>query len=236
MKIIAVITLSFSLIACNTISATQYSHNDPKRGQVLQTADTYSKGASLNAPVLIRIIKESKELELWKLSTDKTYILIKIYPICAASGILGPKKSHGDMQAPEGFYSITKSQLNPFSKEHLSFNTGFPNQRDKAHGYSGDALMIHGGCRSAGCYAITDASMEELYAAVRDALDAGQSSVQLQIYPFRMSDWRMLMVRSDPNYEFWRELKAGWDYFEANKISIPVVVKDKQYYIERNKI
>jgi murein L,D-transpeptidase YafK len=180
---------------------------------------------------MLRIIKEDRVLELWKLNKEGEYIKAKTYEICAVSGTLGPKKKQGDRQGPEGFYEITSSSLNPSSVEYLSFDTGYPNARDRAHNYSGSALMVHGGCSSAGCYAITDPSMDEVYSAVRDALAGGQRSVQLQIYPFRMTAWRMLAEKKNPNYEFWKELKAGWDKFEQTTRPLIVDVKGGRYVI-----
>jgi hypothetical protein len=179
---------------------------------------------------MIRIIKETATLELWKQS-GSSWKQIKTYPICKFSGDIGPKKRVGDRQAPEGFYEITRYQLNPFSREYLSINTGYPNARDRAHGYSGDALMIHGGCASIGCYAVEDKAMEEIYAVVRDSLLAGQDRVQLQIYPFPMTAWRMAMMSNHKDYEFWKELKQGWDWFEDNRSPIPVTVEGKRYRI-----
>jgi len=92
--------------------------------------------------------------------------------------------------------------------------------------------MIHGGCSSAGCYAITDPNIEELYAAIRDSIRAGQRSVQLQIYPFPMNSVRMYFQKSNPNYQFWQELKAGWDWFENNHRPIPIGVEHGKYYIK----
>ena len=229
MKILLPILLSFFLAACNT--TTQFSRKDPQRGLVVQHQYTASAGAHANAPVLLRIIKESKTLELWKQNKDSSWSHVKTYDICTYSGELGPKRRQGDRQAPEGFYSITRSSLNPMSSEHLSINTGFPNARDRSHGYTGSALMIHGGCSSRGCYAITDPAMEGLYAAVRDALKAGQPSIQIQIYPFAMSDFRMSREKNNPNYVFWQELKAGWDKFEKTKQPLTVDVRRGQYII-----
>lgn len=218
------------LSGCYTTTA-QYSRKDPQRGLVKQTQHTATVGAHANAPVLIRIIKESKTLELWKKNKDSSWSRVRVYDICNYSGYLGPKKKTGDRQAPEGFYNITRGSLNPMSSEHLSINTGYPNLRDKSYNYTGSYLMIHGGCSSAGCYAITDPSMEELYAAVRDALAAGQHSIQLQIYPFYMSDFRMFMEKNNPNYAFWKELKQGWDKFENTKQPIEVDIKQGRYII-----
>ena len=85
-------------------------------------------------------------------------------PICNWSGELGPKVKQGDRQAPEGFYTITREQMNPNSKYHLAMNLGYPNAYDRSHRRTGEFLMIHGKCKSAGCYAMTDALMEEIYA------------------------------------------------------------------------
>lgn len=225
------LTIPLMLAGCSSIGVSKFSRTDPKRGLVNQTYETREAGAAPNAEVMIRIIKEDRILELWKVQKDATWQKIKTYNICTVSGGLGPKKKQGDRQAPEGFYSVAGSQLNPFSAEHLSINTGYPNVRDRFYRYTGSALMIHGGCSSAGCYAITDAAMEELYAAVRDAIRGGQKNVQLQIYPFVMSDWRMMLQSKDPNYAFWKELKQGWDWFEKNQKPIPVTVVNGSYKI-----
>jgi hypothetical protein len=45
--------------------------------------------------------------------------------------------------------------MNPNSTEYLAFNTGFPNAFDRSLGRTGSFLMVHGGCRSVGCYAMT---------------------------------------------------------------------------------
>ena len=179
---------------------------------------------------MIRIIKDTHELELWR-QGSRGWTRVKTYPICKFSGELGPKRKTGDRQAPEGFYTITQSSLNPFSKEYLSINTGFPNSRDRYHRYTGDSLMIHGACSSIGCYAITDQHMEEVYAAVRDALRGGQKEVQLQIYPFRMNFWGMAGRSDHRDYLFWKELKQGWDWFETYQQPIPVTVVNGSYRI-----
>ena len=112
-------------------------------------------GSSPGQAMMIRIFKQTNEFEVWKRTTAGTFKLFKTYDICAYSGTLGPKIKEGDRQAPEGFYNITPGLLNPNSNYYLSFNTGFPNKFDRVHGRTGSALMVHGGCSSVGCYAIT---------------------------------------------------------------------------------
>ena len=126
--------------------------------------------------MLIRIYKEA-ELEVWKRSTSGRYVRLKTFPICRWSGQLGPKQKEGDRQTPEGFYAVNASQMNPKSKHYLSFDTGFPNAYDRAHGATGSALMVHGTCSSAGCYAMTDTGMSEIYALMRDAFKGGQKEI-----------------------------------------------------------
>ena len=54
--------------------------------------------------------------------------------------------------------------MKPNSNYHLAFNLGYPNAYDKAQRRTGEFLMIHGKCKSVGCYAMTDALIEEIYA------------------------------------------------------------------------
>jgi hypothetical protein len=189
-------------------------------------------GATATSPVLIRIFKQSNELELWRKTSQGQYALVNVFNVCAYSGDLGPKKKQGDRQAPEGFYNISQGQLNYHSIRFLSLNTGFPNTYDRSQGSTGSSLMIHGGCDSSGCYAIEDAPMQDLFAAVRDALRAGQKSVQLQIYPFRMTTFNMLVNRTSKHIDFWYQLKAGYDKFELTNRELNVNVLNKQYIIK----
>ena len=55
---------------------------------------------------------------------DGVFHRFAIYPICRWSGRLGPKLQQGDLQAPEGFYTVDASALNPNSAWHRSFNLG----------------------------------------------------------------------------------------------------------------
>ena len=167
------------------------------------------------APILIRTYKKEAELEVWKKGKDGRFVLLKSFPICRWSGQLGPKLRQGDRQAPEGFYAVTPKQMNPNSAYHLSFDLGFPNAYDRAHGATGAFLMVHGICSSAGCYAMTDQQIEEIYALAREAFAGGQSAFQVQAFPFRMTAQNLARHRLDRNIDFWRQLKEGSDRFEA---------------------
>lgn len=167
------------------------------------------------APVLIRTYKREAELEVWKQVRSGRFVLLKTFPICRWSGQLGPKTREGDRQTPEGFYAVGRRQMNPNSAYYLSFDVGFPNAYDQAHGAYGSHLMVHGTCSSAGCYAMTDKQIGEIYAIAREAFAGGQQAFQFQAYPFRMTAQNMARHRSDPNIAFWRQLKEGSDRFEA---------------------
>nr|WP_246499098.1 murein L,D-transpeptidase family protein [Microvirga soli] len=187
------------------------------------------KNTSPAEPMLIRIYKKEAELEVWKRSTTGRYVRLKTFPICRWSGQLGPKRKEGDRQTPEGFYTVTASQMNPKSKHYLSFDTGFPNAYDRAHGSTGSALMVHGTCSSAGCYAMTDAAMSEIYALMRETFRGGLKAVQLHAYPFRMTAENLVRHRFDANIAFWRQLKEGSDRFEATGEELVVSVSAGRY-------
>jgi murein L,D-transpeptidase YafK len=191
-----------------------------------------SKNMDKDSPILARIFKEEAEMEIWKKNRDGDYALLKTYPICKWSGDLGPKKKEGDRQAPEGFYTITPGQMNPNSSYYLAFNTGFPNTYDRAMGYTGSQLMVHGDCSSRGCYAMTDEQIQEIYALARESFFGGQKAFQLQAYPFRMTAMNMAKHRNNPNFAFWKMLKEGYDHFNASHQEPKVAVCEKRYVFD----
>jgi len=189
-----------------------------------------TKGMSPRNDIFVRIFKTESELEVWKRRDDGYFHHFKTYPICNWSGKLGPKFKQGDKQSPEGFYTVSRGQMNPKSSFHLSFNLGFPNAYDRALGRTGDFLMVHGDCRSAGCYAMTDALVEEIYALAREAFDGGQRKFQVHSFPFRMTAENMKRHRRHGAYNFWRQLKEGYDYFEVAR-KLPTIQMCGQRYL-----
>ena len=189
------------------------------------------KGMSQDAPILVRIFKEESQLEVWKEKSDGRFHHFKTYPICTWSGELGPKVVEGDKQAPEGFYTVTPGQMNPNSQFHLAFNLGYPNSYDKVNGRTGGALMVHGDCRSAGCFAMTDALIEEIYALGREAFRGGQDKFHVHAFPFRMTKENMKRHRKSKWYGFWKTLKVGYDDFELTRKPPKVAVCSRQYLV-----
>lgn len=107
----------------------------------------------------------------------------KEYRVALGFSPQGPKENVGDGKTPEGSYLI--SQKNPQSRYHLSLKISYPNaqdlQRSKTKmGALGGDIMIHGLRNdlawigrfhvlrdwTLGCIAVTNAEIEELYAAV----------------------------------------------------------------------
>jgi murein L,D-transpeptidase YafK len=218
-----VLAAGFWLLPRRPLPPTGQSTPPPAQQALSLPQKLDAAGFKAGQPVFIRIIKESSELELWMAQqTDAPYKLLHTYPICRWSGRLGPKLREGDGQSPEGFYAVTLAALNPKSAYHLAFNLGYPNAYDRAHGRTGSFLMVHGDCRSVGCYAMTDQGIEEIYGLVEAALLAGQPSVPVHIFPFRMTDtFRLTSIgRTAFGYDelradFWANIKVGWDLFET---------------------
>ena len=198
-------------------------------------AELDKKNMPRESPILVRIFKEESEFEVWKQNTDGKFALLKTYPICRWSGELGPKVKEGDRQAPEGFYTITPGQMNPTSNYYLAFNLGFPNAYDRANDHTGAFLMVHGDCSSAGCYAMTDEQIQEIYALGRDLFLGGQKSFQVQAYPFRMTALNLARHRTNPAMPFWRMIKEGNDHFEVTKKQPQVDVCEKRYVFDARK-
>jgi murein L,D-transpeptidase YafK len=220
-------SLLIGLAACQDDGVRSTRHLSPIPPATLALMS--SKGMSRNDPILIRAYKKESELEVWKRGADGRYAHLKTYPICRWSGQLGPKVREGDRQAPEGFYTVTPALMNPNSSFYLSFDTGYPNAFDRAHGRTGSHLMVHGSCSSRGCFAMTDEAIAEVYSIARDAFGAGQRGFQFQSYPFRMTPENLAKHRADPHIAFWKNLKEGSDHFEATGEEPRVAVCAKRY-------
>ena len=210
LPLIALIILSVIVMAIAPAQTTGDRVLDARNNVQSEFAEHFGK------PVFIRIIKEDWELELWVQEADKSWHPLKIYHIFGMSGELGPKTAEGDEQAPEGFYRVYPHSMNPRSKFHLSFNIGYPNAYDRKLGRTGSFIMVHGDILSIGCFAMTDARIEEIYTMVNEAFKAGTQCVPVQVYPFRMTDERMLKEQESEHFDFWQHLLPGWQHTETS--------------------
>lgn len=226
---VALLFCLFLLSGCVTDAAiVKLNHIRQEKLPVLQT-QLAAADLKPESPVYIRIFKEEKELEVW-VRNDPTglYQPFKTYKICKDSGTLGPKIQQGDLRSPEGFYDITEERLWPQSNYHLAMNVGYPNQYDQYYHRTGNLLMIHGGCKSEGCFAMTDAGIEEIYILTEASLKAN-AEVPVHIFPFRMTDANMAMHKGTQWTPFWTNLKQGYDWFEQNHFPPRVVAHGGQY-------
>jgi murein L,D-transpeptidase YafK len=146
---------------------------------LLATFPALSADTPLATPDLIVVQKARRVMTLY--ARKKA---IKTYRIALGSNPVGHKEQEGDSRTPEGRYIIDAK--NPWSSFHLSLHISYPDRRDRAaarkKGVSpGGAIMIHGtpdglaaaqalgifNDWTAGCIAVTNAEIEEIYRAVR---------------------------------------------------------------------
>ena len=196
------------------------------------------KFLEFGSPIFIRIFKESRKLEIW-MQQQKTYQHFRTYEICEYSRTLGPKLVEGDKQSPEGFYFVKPPQLKPDSAYHLAINIGFPNEYDQKHKRTGSFIMVHGtdkegDCVSEGCYSMKDEKIEEIYALADAALRNGQQLFRVHVFPFRMTEENMKTHRRERWFDFWKNLKEGYDYFEWTKRPPNVEVRNGRYVFEED--
>jgi hypothetical protein len=186
------------------------------------------------AETFMRIFKRERVLEVWvRPNAQSEFVLLKSYPICALAGEAGPKRVRGDGQTPEGFYHV--DSFNPSSAFHLSLHIDYPNKSDQmlnpGKDLGGD-IMIHGGCKTEGCLAVTDDAIKELYWLAVEARNSGQPRIPVHIFPAKLTDDALykLVDTFDANPElrrFWANLKPTFDYFEANK-KLPLITIDER--------
>lgn len=125
----------------------------------------------------LRLYKSQRLLVL-----DGAQGVLRSYPVGLGFAPEGHKQFEGDGRTPEGTYTIDRR--NPESLFHLSIGISYPNAEDRAFAAAqsrspGGDIFIHGGPRrgidptnkqdwTAGCIAVSDRQIEEIYAMVRD--------------------------------------------------------------------
>lgn len=187
------------------------------------------KGVKLGSPVLLRAFKSESEFEVWVRKDDGSFVLFATYPVCHWSGTLGPKLREGDKQTPEGFYTVTRGQMRHVGRWPRSLNLGFPNVFDQAQARNGSHILVHGGCSSVGCFAMTNAVVEEIYGFVEKAVAGGQTYVPVHVFPFRLTQANLDLQKDSPWQSFWANLKEGYDFVERNKRPPRISVCDSRY-------
>jgi murein L,D-transpeptidase YafK len=191
MRILAIALILGWVITAQAVTRTQMQVTlDELDGEAAQRITARFEMAGVDFPpqrVQLIALKESRRLELWAYS-DERWRFIHDYAIFAASGRAGPKLREGDKQVPEGFYRIVS--LNPNSHFHLSMRLNYPNtfdsiqaKREGRHS-PGSNIYIHGSAWSAGCLAIGNHYIEELFYLVA-RVGVEQANVLIAPYDFR---------------------------------------------------
>lgn len=136
-----------------------------------------SKFRSYNGPAVTRIMVFKGTRHMFLMHGDS---VLASYPVELGYAPVGAKQEKGDGKTPEGSYFIDRK--NPKSDFHLSIGISYPDEHDsevaKEAGVDpGGDIFIHGGPNrrsesgkpdwTAGCIAVTDREMEDIYAMVR---------------------------------------------------------------------
>ncbi|RDW14044.1 L,D-transpeptidase family protein [Paracoccus thiocyanatus] len=141
-----------------------------------------TKFRSYDGPAVTRIVVNKGERRMYLMNGET---VLKAYDVGLGNEPVGTKRFEGDGKTPEGVYFIDR--FNPDSAYHLSLGLSYPNIRDTAHARSqgrdpGGDIFIHGwgpegrqlapGKRdwTAGCIAVTDDEIEEIYAMVKGGI------------------------------------------------------------------
>lgn len=144
-----------------------------------------SKFKSYHGPEVTRVVVFKGERKMHLLHHDKA---LKSYDIGLGFAPVGHKNFEGDGKTPEGHYRIDRR--NPNSEFHLSVGISYPNTADRTRAQAagkspGGDIFIHGrpgkyrdGGRdwTAGCIAVSDKEIEDIYAMVRNG-------TPISIYP-----------------------------------------------------
>ena len=137
-----------------------------------------SKFRAYNGPAVTQVVVNKGDRKMYLLH-GKT--VLKSYDVGLGNVPVGHKQFEGDGKTPEGIYFIDR--FNPRSRYHLSVGVSYPNERDAALAaalgrHAGGDIFIHGrgpeGNRfaqknrdwTAGCIAVTDEEIEEIFAMV----------------------------------------------------------------------
>lgn len=174
--------------------------------------------------IYLRAFKLEGELELWaKRPRGDERVRVRGFPICASSGGLGPKRRAGDLQVPEGIYTIDR--FNPKSSYHLSLGVSYPNAYDKAQAAgapAGGDIFIHGDCVTIGCLPLEDGPVEALYVAAVLAKDAGQREIPVHMFPCRFGDKAceaaLAAPADDDVAHVWSILREGYAAFAKSRV------------------
>lgn len=178
------------------------------------------RGTVLGRPVFLRLIRNTKKLELFVADRSGNFRFIRHYSICGRNSAIS--------QTPMGIYKITRSGLGFRNPDYLQIGVNFPNQYQISRKVSG-SLNIQARCNTGEAISINDTEMEELFTIVYAAMGRGQSEVPLYIHPFELNPISVFSARGDANHRIIRQLETINSRFESSK-RIPEVRIDRNGY------
>ena len=189
-----------------------------------------------NFQVMVKAYKYEEKVRVFvKSKTAKKWMIYQTLSICSNSGTLGPKRMQGDMQVPEGYYSI--NHFNPYSNFHLSLGISYPNKSDKMKSTAkdkGGAIYMHGNCVTIGCIPIQDEPIKEIYILCVLAKTAGQVNIPINIFPFDYTEekWAVAKIKFPEHTDFWANIFEGEKKFQVDSIQPSVLINTTgDYYI-----
>jgi murein L,D-transpeptidase YafK len=162
---------------------------------------------------------------------NEPYQLLKTYPICDMSGMLGPKRQQGDKQVPEGFYTIT--EFNPNSRYGLSLKVSYPNASDqllKTNVKAGGLIYIHGGCTSIGCISMKNENAKELYEFSAKVSKLGSKKIPTRLTKFKLGLLKSQYAGNEQLLAFWDNLREGYDEFNISLLPLKYTIGETGKY------
>ncbi|MBA4055194.1 MAG: hypothetical protein C0490_10815 [Marivirga sp.] len=171
--------------------------------------------------LFLRVFKQESIVEVWvREAGNNIHTLLHTYDFCASSGTIGPKRKEGDLQIPEGVYSI--DHFNPQSNFYLSLGINYPNASDRIlsdKANPGSNIYLHGNCVTIGCIPLTDDKIKELYILAVEARNNGQQKIPVHIFPAKLSDSQLILLKKEfPSHaDFWKNLQGVYTDFEKTK-------------------
>lgn len=138
---------------------------------------TRGKFIEYDGPPVSWVVVQKSERRMYLISGQT---LLNAYDVQLGFTAEGPKRRRGDGRTPEGHYRIDRR--NPNSAFYLSVGIDYPNARDRALAEAegidpGGDIFVHGHGEkprershdwTAGCVAVTNDEMRDVYAMVRN--------------------------------------------------------------------
>lgn len=138
-----------------------------------------SKFKTYNGPEVTQVVVQKSQRRMYLLHHNQ---ILKAYDIGLGNEPIGHKMFEGDGRTPEGIYFIDR--FNPNSRYHLSVGISYPDAEDATRAAlmgrpAGKDIFIHGRGPegkvlarqkrdwTAGCIAVSDREIEDIYAMLR---------------------------------------------------------------------